>query len=402
MQSVIPIIAGILGGALFLLALIPAWIQGWRYTFLERAPKSLVAGTPHPGDALRLLGWMLAGSLFIYATAYLAGRGDFYNALVKADALHYIEIAKNGYTNLGETRYFLVFFPLFPYAMKAMTYLTGSYLLSAILLNNGFLYGAMWYLYRMGCRYYGRGTAFRAAKYISLFPLALFFRNPYTESLFLLLSVASIYYAMEGKLPLSGILGLLCALCRSTGVILMLPIFMEGIRSWRMGEIPLYQAVLWTLLPLVGTGAYLYLNYAVAGNPFQFLTYQKEHWYNGFASYPHSLVTTTRHLLQNAEAALTPFWIAQFVAILLFGGLLATGGRKLHPTHFAYAVAGFYLMLSQTWLLSGARYLMGLALPFYILGRWAEKPLVDSAVTLLSVLGLFAITWLFASGIPIY
>ena len=107
-------------------------------------------------------------------------------------------------------------------------------------------------------------------------------------------------------------------------------------------------------------------------------------------------------MLQNAEAALTPFWITQFVAILLFGGLLATGGRELHPTHFAYAVAGFYLMLSQTWLLSGARYLMGLALPFYILGRWAEKPLVDSAVTLLSVLGLFAITWLFASGIPIY
>ena len=174
-------------------------------------------------------------------------------------------------------------------------------------------------------RYYGRGTAFRAAKYISLFPLALFFRNPYTESLFLLLSVASIYYAMEGKLPLSGILGLLCALCRSTGVILMLPIFMEGIRSWRMGEIPLYQAVLWTLLPLVGTGAYLYLNYAVAGNPFQFLTYQKEHWYNGFASYPHSLVTTTRHLLQNAEAALTPFWITQFVACLLY--------TSLHPQH---------------------------------------------------------------------
>ena len=166
--------------------------------------------------------------------------------------------------------------------------------------------------------------------------------------------------------------------------------------------IDVYKRQLWTLLPLVGTGAYLYLNYAVAGNPFQFLTYQKEHWYNGFASYPHSLVTTTRHLLQNAEAALTPFWITQFVAILLFGGLLATGGRKLHPTHFAYAVAGFYLMLSQTWLLSGARYLMGLALPFYILGRWAEKPLVDSAVTLLSVLGLFAITWLFASGIPIY
>lgn len=77
MQSVIPIIAGILGGALFLLALIPAWIQGWRYAFLERGTQKPGGGDSPPGDALRLLGWMLAGSLFIYATAYLGRPGGF-------------------------------------------------------------------------------------------------------------------------------------------------------------------------------------------------------------------------------------------------------------------------------------------------------------------------------------
>ncbi len=46
MQSVIPIIAGILGGALFLLALIPAWIQGWRYTFWNGHPKPGGGGLP--------------------------------------------------------------------------------------------------------------------------------------------------------------------------------------------------------------------------------------------------------------------------------------------------------------------------------------------------------------------
>ena len=34
------------------------------------------------------------------------------------DAPHYIDLAKNGYTNVGEGRYFIVFMPLYPFLIK--------------------------------------------------------------------------------------------------------------------------------------------------------------------------------------------------------------------------------------------------------------------------------------------
>jgi len=388
------------GLGLFLYALIPAFVRGWRYAFCDADALPMLNDAPIKGDALRLLCYLLLGSFVVYGTALLF-TGSL-NSLVQADALHYTEIAKNGYTNVGETRYFIVFFPLFPLCMRLLTYLLGDALFAAIVLNNGFLFVAMWYLYKMGCRVYGRKTALRSAKYLSLFPFALFFRNPYTESLFVMLSVMSIYYAMDGRHLTSGVMGLLCALCRSTGVILMLPILMESVRAWRMGQQKLWIAILATLLPLGGFAIYLGLNYAVTGNALQFLIYQREHWYNGFALFPHSLFETADYMLHNTQPSLAPFWVSQFLAIMVFSFLLAAGCKHLHPTHSAYALAGFFIMLSQDWLLSGGRYLMGIAIPFYIPALWAKKPMPDAAVTALCVMGLLYLSCVFCMGTPLY
>ncbi len=293
-------------------------------------------------------------------------------------------------------------FPLFPYAMKAMTYLTGSYLLSAILLNNGFLYGAMWYLYRMGCRYYGRGTAFRAAKYISLFPLALFFRNPYTESLFLLLSVASIYYAMEGKLPLSGILGLLCALCRSTGVILMLPIFMEGSVPGAWGRFPLPGGSMDPSAPCGNRGLSL-PQLCCGGKPVpvsdlsEGALVQRVCLLSPQPGYHHPPFATERGGRPNPFFGLPSLWPSCCLA-----GCWPRGDGSCIPPILPMPSRDSISCCPKPGCCRAPAILWDWPFPFYILGRWAEKPLVDSAVTLLSVLGLFAITWLFASGIPIY
>ena len=53
-----------------------------------------------------------------------------------------------------------------------------------------------------------------------LFPTSIFFNAVYTESLFLLLSVASVYFIRKGRYREAGILGFLAALTRVTGVLL--------------------------------------------------------------------------------------------------------------------------------------------------------------------------------------
>jgi hypothetical protein len=79
-------------------------------------------------------------------------------------------------------------------------------------------------------------VATRAVVYLSLFPTSFFLQAVYTEALFLLLSLACFFWAREGRWRLSGLAGLLAALTRSTGVLLVIPMavyyFQE--RGWRL------------------------------------------------------------------------------------------------------------------------------------------------------------------------
>lgn len=57
---------------------------------------------------------------------------------------------------------------------------------------------------------------------LALFPMAVFFSAVYTESLFLALAAGALHFARTRVWALAGILGLLAALSRSNGVMLLL------------------------------------------------------------------------------------------------------------------------------------------------------------------------------------
>ena len=85
------------------------------------------------------------------------------------------------------------------------------------------------------------------------------------------------------------LLGGLAAFTRVLGVLLLLPVVIElwgeaariqaqggkGLRYF------LVRAAALLLIPL-GLGGYLYVNYAVTGNAFTFLIYQRDHWSQGY------------------------------------------------------------------------------------------------------------------------
>ena len=62
--------------------------------------------------------------------------------------------------------------------------------------------------------------------YVSIFPVAFFLQAVYTESLFLMLSLACLYWSRESRWRLAGLAGLLATLSRSTGVLLLVPMAM--------------------------------------------------------------------------------------------------------------------------------------------------------------------------------
>ena len=80
--------------------------------------------------------------------------------------------------------------------------------------------------------------------------MSFFFSAIYSESMFLLLSIASLLSARRDRWALAGFLALLAALTRSAGVVLFIPLAVlawDSGQRWRMG---------WALLPLAGPAAF--------------------------------------------------------------------------------------------------------------------------------------------------
>ncbi len=206
------------------------------------------------------------------------------NALLSSwnrwDAANYVRIAHFGY----QTPFDVAFFPLFPLLIAIISYpfavWSGIYLLVGTLISNAALLGAMFLLYQVAVEAGGEDVARRTLLYLCIFPTAFFFFAAYNESLFLLLTVGAFLAMRRQHWWLAGILGLLAALNRSTGVLLVIPYLIE---VWISREsIGAARQSIWLrLLPVIliplGTGIYALYCWYTQGNPLAFVAVQP-HW----------------------------------------------------------------------------------------------------------------------------
>lgn len=412
-----------MAAALFLAALGGTIYVGIR-TLILRQREGLTALAPpredaamRRGDYVHLLWWLLLSTLCVYAVGIIAQmiQSDaprslwehFLNAFQKSDALHYINVAQNGYTAVGETRFFVVFFPLFPYLVRFVAIFTGgNYVLAAVLLNFCLMYAAIVVIARLGLMDFTRDTVYAAIKLLLLFPLAFFFHNAYSEPLFLMTSALSLYAMRRDRYMMAGIWGFFCALSRASGVLCAVPLVARAfIGAWQNGQFRVLQwlkHVSWSLVTLCGTGVYLLMNYIVTGNALMFMVHQREHWYNTFKLFPIAVRTVTERLLTNIYPHHTALWVSQFLAIFLFLVLLIFGIKKLSTELSMYSCAYFLMMISQSWLLSGPRYLMALFPAFFVLAAVVKDKVWRTTVLILFAIGLCVMTALFSIGHSIY
>jgi hypothetical protein len=147
--------------------------------------------------------------------------GSLFNPWAHWDGVWYIKIATSGYAEAdGST----AFFPLFPMLLRYVgVLLDGNLLIAGIIVSLLCYAGCVWLLYRLVRRDFDERVAARAVVYLAIGPLSFFLQAVYTESLFLLLSLACFVFAREGRWRLAGVMGLLATLTRSTGVLLLIP-----------------------------------------------------------------------------------------------------------------------------------------------------------------------------------
>src|SRR5438105_4342199 len=196
------------------------------------------------------------------------------------DAANYVRIAQFGYNQLP---YDLAFFPLFPLLIAALAYPLGgswSYLLAGTLISNAALLGALFVIYQLAADIAGDQVARRTLLYLCIFPTAFYFFSPARESLFVLLTASTFLAMRRQRWWLAGFLGLLAALTRAAGLLLVIPYLVELWVS-RESIIATRQNFLYKIFPIIliplGTVFYSIYCWYISGDPVAFATVQS-HW----------------------------------------------------------------------------------------------------------------------------
>ncbi len=181
--------------------------------------------------------------------------GGWHNAIdatERQDAVWYLRLADEGWSRDDASA---AFFPLYPLAVRAVSWLLpGDDLLAALLVSNAAFLGALLALFALTADAFGERSARRTIVVTALFPTAFFFLAPYTESLFLLLSVLAFREARHDRWGRVALFGGLAALTRSVGILLVPALAVEAFRgtSERRALLPrLAGAIAIALGPLV-------------------------------------------------------------------------------------------------------------------------------------------------------
>jgi hypothetical protein len=336
--------------------------------------------------------------------------------LARWDSVWYLGIAQSGYSGASSA-----FFPLYPLLVRAFALggSPGALLVSAYVVSLASLFGALWVMHRLVALELGSDAVARSAVLmLALFPGALWLGAPYSESLFLLLSVAAFYCARTGRWWAAGTLAALAAGTRSAGLVLLVPLL---ILWWRSpGGRRRARDLAWLALAPLGLVAYsVYLAVSV-GDGFAYLHLQ-DVWFRSFAGPFGGVVDGARAawdgVRQIASGSRTHVYFAEaggdpiavgWHNLELFGFLvLAAVGlvgvfRRLPLAYGAYVLAALALPLSfpvgPQPLMSLPRFLAVLFPLFMWLALAChERPQARRLVLLVSTLGLVAFTARYAT-----
>ncbi len=170
----------------------------------------IAVGAIVPHDAVGVPGWP--------ATTFGHGWHAVFTAFERQDALWFLRIATSGYRATDGSA---AFFPLYPLAVRVVSSIVGGRpLLAATLVSNGAFFGSLVILYDLTVFEFDEAIARRTLVYLAIFPTAFFFLAPYSESLFLLLSLIAFRQARRDRWATAAVAGMLAALTRSIGIVI--------------------------------------------------------------------------------------------------------------------------------------------------------------------------------------
>src|SRR5262245_4120982 len=193
--------------------------------------------------------------------------GSFTDVWARWDSVWFLGIAEHGYARDGSA----AFYPLYPGAVGVLgRVFFGHYVVAGIVVSLAAALASFLLLYRIAEERLGADGARRAVLYLAVFPFTLFLQAVYSESLYLLLTLAAFVLAERRLWLAAGAVTGLALLTRPTAVALLPPLLLL---AWRERE-RLRAVASLAVAPVVFAAYPLYL-WAADGDPWRFLHAQR-------------------------------------------------------------------------------------------------------------------------------
>jgi hypothetical protein len=302
------------------------------------------------------------------------------------DSLHFVLIAIHGYSHPE-----YAYFPAYPSLIFLVGRLTGNYWFGAFLIAQIFALGSIFVFQMLAEQYMPPNQALYATLLMTAFPfVSVFTTLGYSEPLFLFSTLLAWYLYRKGQILSSAFLAGLASVTRIYGLIIVLPMFLDIVKSKQ------YRRMLYLIIPLMFVGSWLLFSYLSTGDPFVSLADQR-YWQNGGVGdglkIIQALIQYGLRGVMKCCYGLDPtiFWVLALFMILL----VSTWGVDSLLWAYAASLSGL-LLITTTYDLSLLRY-YAFIFPIWLTIRPKNRFVVAISIGILVPMTI--LVWLFTIAI---
>lgn len=290
----------------------------------------------------------------------------FFNLFAVWDSAYYMHIATHGYTH----DIYWGFFPLYPLLIKCFSLLFTSFLdvgeaivVGGFLLSNIFFFGLIIYFFKLTLLIFkNKNIAYLSTLFLCIFPSSIFFSAVYTESLFMFLTISSLYYMEKNKWEKSTVLAFLSGLTKPIGFLIFIPLICKAFYKIKRGENKLI--VFFPMLILFSYISFMFYGYLSTGDFFIHQGVQSEYWGRNFSN----PLSTFMLLQKENQMLVAPFIFLSLLPFLYFSKL----SKKINK-YYIYAFILLIIYLFSGHIISFPRHALTLIPIFWFMGKISLK-----------------------------
>jgi 4-amino-4-deoxy-L-arabinose transferase-like glycosyltransferase len=329
-----------------------------------------------------LLFWFSFSAVHVFEGKRLS---SWYGALKisnRWDGANILTIAEHGYSNGAR----LVVYPLYPWLIRAFTFVTEDYLASALIISTVASVIAAVLFRRLVAIDFPAAVAQRAVFFFLIFPTSYFLHIGYTESLFLALVFGCVLALRRDRWIAAGACAAFAAMTRANGLALLPLMCVEAVQQWRAVRRWRWQWLAILGVP-VGYCVYLAVNHYVGGSAFAFMDVRRK-VFRTQPAWPwqgilHAIGDLHR---QPNQAEIVAAQELVFVTLSFVCAVVAW--LKLRPSYATWITVSWFGFAGLAFIQSAPRYCLS-AFPIFILfGLWSRNRVWNFLITAWSLLYL--------------